>query len=172
MPQELGKDIFSATMKASRELTRFHPRPDCGLKYLEPYLDMDAIDGLKKTTSDNILCLYLVTVADCYREKGNVDIAAQWYKRASSFRIMGSADIYAEMVINHKLSDYYEHALMCLQESRKEWMARPFYERIYYWLVSLTSYLEHPWDIPKLISLHLRSTSFEKKLQALTLENS
>jgi len=122
MSHELGRNIFEATVKASREISRFRPKPERGLKYLEPYLNIDAIDELEKMRSERILGLYSATVADCYREKGDVSSAAQWYRRASTFRMScGFTNLYAEMVIKHKLSDYYEHALMCVEQGHKEW---------------------------------------------------
>ncbi len=167
MSQEFARNILAATRKAANEISRFRPKPERGLKYLEPYLNIDGIDGIKKQTSDTILSLYTATVADCYREKADYISAAQWYRRASAFKITASPNLYAKMVIRHKLSDYYEHALMCLEQSRKEWKSRPLYKRIYYWLVFLCTNLKHPWNIPELISLEIRSKGFERKLKSL-----
>lgn len=172
MSQELGRNIFAATKKASKEISRFRPKPEQGLEHLEPYFNIDSIDGLKKPGSDIILCLYSATVADCYREKGDIVSAAQWYKRASTFRICGGfPNLYAQMVIKHRLSDYYKNALMCIEQGRKEWKSMPLYKRIYYWLVSLKLNLNHPWEIPKIVSLELRAKGFEQELKLLTFRN-
>jgi len=132
MSHELGRNIFEATIKAAKEISRFRPKPERGLKYLEPYLNIDAIDGLEKLRSERILGLYSATVADCYREKGEVSSAAQWYRRASTFGMnFGFANLYAEMVIKHKLLERYEHALMCVEQGHKDWKAKPLYKKIY-----------------------------------------
>jgi hypothetical protein len=167
MSQELSRNILEAAIKAAKEISRFHSKPDCGLEYLEPYLNINEIDGIKKQTSDTILSLYSATVADCYREKAEFISAAKWYRRASAFRITGFTNLYADMVIRHKLSDYYEHALMCLEQGRKEWKSKPLYQRIYNWLFCLYHNLKHPWDIPELVSLNIRSKTSERKLQQM-----
>jgi hypothetical protein len=168
MSAELGRNIYAATMNAAREISGYRPKPECALKYLEPYFKINSIDGLEKSGSDTIMSLYSATVADCYREKGDVGSAAQWYRRASVFSTScGFADLYADMVIQHRLSDHYEHALMCVEQGHKKWKSNSLQKRIYYWLVSLYRHLKHPWDIPKLVSLSLRSRGLEQKLKQL-----
>jgi tetratricopeptide (TPR) repeat protein len=171
MPIELKKEIYSAIINANRELSRFHPNPEKGLKYLEPYFNIEVNDGIEKLRTDTLMALYSAVVADCYREKRDFASAVLWYQRASTYKIFyGFANLYAEMVIRNKLSDYYEHALMCLEQGHKLWRSKSLYTRIHGWLTCLAQSLKYPWNIPQIINSEMRSKSFVRKLKLLTTQ--
>lgn len=173
MSMELGKEIYSAIMNASRELSRFHPNPERGLKYLEPYFNIDVNDRIEKFRTDTLMALYSAMVADCYREKGDFVSAARWYKRASTYNIFyGFANLYAGMVVRNKLADYYEHALMCIEQGHKQWLSKSLYSRIRGWVICFVQNLKYPWNIPQIINSEMRSKSLVRKLKLLTSQKS
>ena len=74
------------------------------------------------------------TMGDAYRREGNVDLAAKWYRRASQLSTGGHAGVYAHIVCQHQLAEFYEDALKVLQDDQGRWAVRPFRARFFHWV--------------------------------------
>jgi hypothetical protein len=109
----------------------------------------------------SIVC---ATTADCYRELGDVQTAAEWYRRAGqSWKGGGFPPIYADMVLQHGLEDDYEFALDCLRHSLAEWQAKPFLVRVF-WHVASGWWLK-PWDYRAAWRTFLRQRALVSELE-------
>ena len=163
---DLPAKVRYATLQAAREICRWRTKPDRGLEYLEPFFGIDSFNGVDKRKSDRILSLFSATVADCYREKGCYLSAAQWYNRTAKFsESCFFADCYADMVIKHKLSDFYADALICKERGDTDWISKHILERAFWWIMSLCMQLEHPWTIFELLSLKWHARRFKQYLK-------
>ena len=69
-------------------------------------------------------------MGDAYRRDGNVQLAAQWYRRASAISPGGHAVVFAYMVCKQQLVDFYNDALATLEQHQRRWLAKPIMTRI------------------------------------------
>lgn len=69
-------------------------------------------------------------MGDAYRREENVQLAAQWYRRASAISPGGHAIAFAYMVCKHQLADFYNDALATLEAHQRRWLAKPMMRRI------------------------------------------
>jgi hypothetical protein len=101
------------------------------LALLKPYHECTGIDGMPEGLQAEAIALLFSLVADGYRADRRPDAAASWYARASEIG-HAHADRYAQMVIEHRLTDFYSDARATLQRLagartrpglRKRWRA-------------------------------------------------
>ena len=96
------------------------------LHLLEPYRERQYLDGATRENSNRILSLINATIGDAYRELGEPRQAATAYGRAQDFFPgTGFQDLYAELVLKHRLEEHYEKALTALVAGHRTWSARP-----------------------------------------------
>lgn len=115
-----------------------HADYDGILKLLEPYRSCRGFPNIDANSSAGVLSLICATTADCYRELGDIALAASWYQRAGSHREgTGFSEYYAEMVVTHRMKDHYRTAMNSLHAGKSRWRQRPLFTRIYYNVVSM-----------------------------------
>src|SRR5262249_8605445 len=97
-----------AVLSAANRIDARRPDVAAAFEVLEPFRHLDAIAGVSAERSQTILHLVCCVLGDAYREAGQAPDAATWYRRASEYRVEGGyVDYYADMVIEHRLSDHY-----------------------------------------------------------------
>ena len=88
-------------------------------------MDCTEIGGVTGQLHDDMRSSIFAVMGDAYRREGNVQLAVQWYRRASVISSGGHATVFAHMVCNHQLADFYGDALATLEEHRRRWLAKP-----------------------------------------------
>jgi len=122
--------VSKALLTASRLLKgRVHPAARIA-EVLNPYMDCTEVGGVSGQLQDDIRSSIFGLMGDAYRREGNVQLAAQWYRRASLISCGGHATVFAHMVCNHQLADFYGDALASLEQHRRRWLAKPMMVRI------------------------------------------
>jgi hypothetical protein len=110
-----------------------------------------------------ICCTICAVTGDCYRLLGDVAAAADWYRRAAGHWKggLGYPFFYADMVVQHQLTEHYQLALDCLRREQAYWRAKPLLHRVYHDLGSLW------WLYPSCWRQRLRESSLVPRLEAL-----
>ena len=97
---------------------------------LTPYYDCTGVGDAEGEMADAARSMIFALTADAYRETGDIASAAQWYRRASKISPGGHFQIYAHLVVKHRLDDHYPNALAALELGRKQWKQRSILERV------------------------------------------
>jgi hypothetical protein len=98
---------------------------------LSLYMDCTEVAGAGDPLQEqDIRSAIFAAMGDAYRRDGNVQLAAQWYRRASAISPGGHAPIYAYMVCKHQLTDFYSDALGTLEEHQRRWLGKPLWARL------------------------------------------
>jgi hypothetical protein len=92
---------------------------------LNPYMDCTEVGGVRGQLHDDMRSSIFARMGDAYRREGNVQMAAQWYRRASRISPGNHATAFAHMVSKHELADFYNDALETLEAHRRRWLAKP-----------------------------------------------
>jgi len=92
-------------------------------------MDCTEVAGVSGQLHDDLRSSIFALMGDAYRREGNVQLAGQWYRRASRISPGGHATTYAHMVSKHELADFYSDALATLEEHRRRWLAKPMMVR-------------------------------------------
>jgi hypothetical protein len=104
---------------------------------LNSYMDCTEIAGVSGQVHDDMRSLIFARMGDAYRREGNVQLAAQWYRRASVISPAGHATTFAYMVCKNQLVDFYNDALGTLEAHQRRWRAKPlrvrFFRRMTMW---------------------------------------
>jgi hypothetical protein len=168
LPQTVTpKQALDAVIQASNYLQGLSHNPSQALAIIEPYTRYEHFDGASAEQTLRVRSIVCAVVADCYREMGSVEIAADWYRTASRhWKVGGFPEHYANMVLTHELVDHYETALDCLKATRADWHARPFLVRLYFNVRALW------WLYPSECSQRLRHRTFIRRLEALIRKRS
>ena len=128
------KQISKALAMAQRAL-KAEERPAAMVAgVLNRYMDCSEIDGVGGEEHETMRSAIFATMGDAYRHEGNAELAAKWYRRASQLSTGGHAGVYAHIVCQHQLADFYEDALKVLQDDQGRWAARPFRARFFHWV--------------------------------------
>ena len=106
---------------------------------LNPYMDCSEIDGVGGEEHENMRSAIFATMGDAYRAEWNVQLAAKWYRRASQLSTGGHAGVYAHIVCQHQLVEFYEDALKVLQDDEGRWAARSLRARFFHWVRTWTN---------------------------------
>jgi hypothetical protein len=99
-------------------------------------MDCTEIGGASGQLHDDMRSSIFARMGDAYRREGNVQMAAQWYRRASRISPGDHASAYAHMVSKHELADFYSDALETLEAHRRRWMTKPMILRFLLRIVS------------------------------------
>lgn len=136
------------------------------LALLRPFHECEVFSGWQDKKDPlprrdaRLRAMVMGVTADCYREMGEVERAALWYRRAfDSYRSGGYPAFYADMVLRHYLRDHYATALEALEESQRTWRATPLTRRIQAFARS------HVWRSWPLLRLALRERGFAPELR-------
>lgn len=121
--------ISKALVKASRLLNGPVLPAVRIAEVLNPYMDCTEVSGISGQQHDDMRSSIFALMGDAYRREGNAQLAANWYRRASSISSSGHATVYAQMVCKHQLTDFYNDALAALEEHRRRWLAKPMVAR-------------------------------------------
>jgi hypothetical protein len=138
-PQATGFSAAFRTLKECAWLLRAK-QPDYHkvLELLEPFRECNEFTDVEPDASAVAMSLLCATFGDCYRELGEVATAANWYRRAGSYReATGFAEYYADMVVKHQLRDHYQPAFCSLRASREKNQKTSLLARAYYNAVSM-----------------------------------
>src|SRR5262245_27691680 len=156
------KQAIDAAIDASRYLHGVRKDPGRALRIIERYAACEFVAGAGAEQALRVRSIICAVIADCYRELGDVKVAAEWYRSASqSWRVGGFPAFYADMVITHELADHYETALECLKVNDESWRSRPLLVRWYYNIACCW------WLYPAMWRLRLRERSFIPRLETL-----
>ena len=121
--------ITKALLKAGRLLKG--PAPAVRIaEVLNPYMDCTEVAGVSGQLHEDIRSSIFALMGDAYRRDGNVQLAAQWYRRASAISPGGHAATFAHMVCKHQLADFYNDALAALEQHQHRWRAKSIMTRI------------------------------------------
>ena len=133
---------ISKALLTARRLLKGPVHPAATIaEILSPYMDCTEVGGVTDPLEEKeIRSSIFALMGDAYRRGGGVQLAAQWYRRASLISSGGHATTYADMVCKHQLVEFYNDALATLEEHQRRWMAKPmivrFRVRIAAWLRS------------------------------------
>jgi len=97
---------------------------------LNQYMDCTEITGTSGQQHDDMRSSIFALMGDAYRRDGNMQLAAQWYRRASAISPGCHACVFAHMVCKHQLADFYNDALATLEQHQRRWLAKPMMRRI------------------------------------------
>jgi hypothetical protein len=106
-------------------------------EHLKPFEHIDGFPEVAPNVSATMMSMLLATLGDCYRELGLVKQAASVYQRSLSYRPSGCHLYYADMVLNHGLSDHYRSALEGLRSSEENRRGVPIWKRVLAYITSL-----------------------------------
>jgi hypothetical protein len=167
-----AEDAIKAIFRSNRHLSRIWPDTQKALEIILPYADCEEYsfgERVKPENRDKLLRvlrnMICAMVADCYREMGDAQTAAHWYRRAGeSWKGGGFPPLYADMVLRHGLEDHYEFALDCLRHSLADWLAKPFLVRVFWHVVS--GWWLRPWDYREAWRTFLRQKLLVTELKA------
>jgi hypothetical protein len=122
--------VSKALRKASGLLTGpIHPAAEIA-QVLSPYMDCTEITGAAGQAHDDMRSSIFGLMGDAYRRENNVQLAAQWYRRASLISPGSHAPAYAHMVREHQLADFYSDALTTLEAHQRRRLAKPVLTRL------------------------------------------
>jgi hypothetical protein len=105
---------------------------------LSPYMDCTEVREANGQLHEGARSSIFATMGDAYRRDGNVQLAAQWYRRASVISPGDHVPIYAYMVCKHQLADFYSDALATLEEHQRRWLTKPVLVRLFRWIALRT----------------------------------
>jgi hypothetical protein len=98
---------------------------------LNPFMDCTEVSGITGQEHDDMRSSIFALMGDAYRREENAQLAANWYRRASSISSGAHANVYAQLVCKHQLTDFYNDALTALEEHRRRWLAKPLMTRCF-----------------------------------------
>jgi len=126
-----SKDQVSKALRKASGLLEGPVHPAAKIaEVLSPYMDCTEVTGASDQLHDDIRSSIFAMMGDAYRREGNVQLAAQWYRRASGISPGSHAPAYAHMVCEHQLADFYSDALTTLVAHRGRWLAKPMIARL------------------------------------------
>jgi hypothetical protein len=133
---------FSAAFRALKQcetlLRAKLPNYHKVLELLEPFRHCNGFPDVTSDESNVVMSLLCATFGDCYRELGDVETAAKWYRQAGTYSEgTGFAEIYGAMVVAHGLRDHYQPALCSLRASKERDRKTSLLSWAYYNLVSM-----------------------------------
>jgi hypothetical protein len=94
---------------------------------------------------------------------GEAATAADWYRRAAGHwkRGLGYPFFYADLVVQHRLTEHYRAALDCLRDEQAYWRSKSLLYRFFHSLATLW------WLYPGGWKQRLRERSLDIRLEAL-----
>ena len=123
------KQIDNALLAARRVIKR-EARPAAGVAAaLNSVMACTEIEGVTGRPHEELRSIIFAVMGDAYRAEGNVELAAKWYRRASQLFPGDHARVYAHVVCQHQLTDFYQDALKVLEDYHREWLTKPFSTR-------------------------------------------
>ena len=126
-----SRNQISKALATTKGLLKGPVRPAAKIaEVLSPYMDCTEVRDVKGQVYEDLRSGIFATMGDAYRRDGNVQLAAQWYRRASVISPGSHAGIYAYMVCQHQLTDFYDDALATLEEHQRRWQAKPLWVRL------------------------------------------
>jgi len=125
-----SKDRVSKALRNASGLLKgpIHPAAEIA-QVLSPYMDCTEITGATGQARDDMRSSIFGLMGDAYRRENNVQLAAQWYRRASLISPGSHAPVYAHMVREHQLADFYSDALATLEEHQRRCLGKPIMAR-------------------------------------------
>jgi len=132
------KQIVKALATARRAL-KTEERPAAKVAgVLNPYMACSEIEGSSGEEHEDLRSGIFATLGDAYRQEGNVELAAKWYRRASQLSTGCHAGVYAHIVCRQQLSEFYGDALKVLEDDQRRWAAKAFPTRFFHWIRTWT----------------------------------
>ena len=124
------KDQVSKAVRRAGDLLQGPVHPAAKIaEVLSPFMGCTEVTGVTGQLHDDIRSSIFALMGDAYRREGNVQLAAQWYRRASLISPGNHARVYAHMVREHQLADFYSDALATLEKHQGRWLAKPRFAR-------------------------------------------
>lgn len=161
-PSVTRQEVGDAVREASRYLQGMRQDPARALTVLEPYRECEEFSECTPDEARKLRSIVCVVIADCYRELGQVRTAAEWYRRGGrSFKGGGLAFLYADMVIQHQLQEFYDDALDWLEKSQAIWQATPLITRVFYHVITCW------WLYPSQWRMRFRERQLIREMRAL-----
>src|SRR5688572_10076798 len=112
-----AKNQIARALLTARRLLKGPPCPAAKVaEVLNPYMDCTEITGTSGQQHDDMRSSIFALMGDAYRREENVQLAAQWYRRASAISSGGHATVFAYMVCKNQLADFYNDALATLEQ--------------------------------------------------------
>jgi hypothetical protein len=158
------QEATAVVCRADRHLRGFRPDPRRALEVLQSVQDDAEFSGADPQANRIIRCTICAVTGDCHRMLGDVAAAADWYRRAAGHWKggLGYPFFYADMVMEHQLTEHYRIALECLRLEQAYWRSKPLLYRFCHHLSSLW------WLYPSCWKQRLRERSLVPRLEALT----
>lgn len=123
--------------RAARYLNWWNRRPKRALSLVENLHDWQPKPEVTVEQETMLRSMIAAVTADSYLALKRYTEAADWYRQAATFsKLTGFGTIYADLVLQHGLTDHYASALASADASRKAWLDRPLLQRIFYRVVS------------------------------------
>ncbi len=123
-------EIRRAFLTAQRMLRSRNCKGSEVMLVLRPYQDCTEVDGISAQMQNKVIGMIFALIADAHRVDRDFVSAAEWYKKASSHSSTGHAGLYARMVCEHRLAQFYSDALDTVQRQESEWLQRPLLSRM------------------------------------------
>jgi len=127
-----SKDQLSKAVRSASGLLKGPVQPAAKIaEVLSPYMHCTEVTGASGQLQDDLRSSIFALMGDAYRRENNVQLAAQWYRRASQISRGGHAATYAHMVREHQLADFYGDALATLEEHQRRCQGKPMMARLF-----------------------------------------
>jgi hypothetical protein len=131
---------IAKALLTARALLKGPVRPAAKVaEVLSPYMDCTEVGGAKDAVDEaDMRSAIFAVMAHAYRRDRNVQLAAQWYRRASRISPGDHAPMYAHMVSRNQLAEFYQDAAATLEEHQRRRRARPIFMRVLLRMVAWT----------------------------------
>ena len=157
------QEAIAVAYRADRYLRGFRPNPRRALDVVQSVQEDAELAGADPQANRIVRGAICAVTGDCYRMLGEVTTAADWYRRAAGHWKggLGYPFLYADMVVEHRLTGHYRIALDCLRHEEAYWRSKPLLYRVYHNLNSLW------WLYPLCWKQRWRERSLGLRLEAL-----
>jgi len=133
-----AREVFDTVMQVGGGRSRlWRTEPERGIALLRPYWNCTRLTGCSERTYLSTMGMLCGVTADCYRALEQPALAAEWYRRASTYSPGGGhAELYAGIVVEHRLEEHYRTALETMELCDQKWREQNRVSRLYWTAVS------------------------------------
>ncbi len=171
-PNNQNGDV-GTMLHAHRLIGQRRPEIEKALEVLRPFMIEAGITQDLETVANKrrrLMNLALSLVADCYRFKGEVDSALDWYRIAGGYWKGGAhVTFYAQLTLAHGRTEYYEDALAGLEENEQV-TSRPRIARLRVLTWWISDMICQPWNIPEYFRVRKSRTEMKNELRRRIIE--
>jgi hypothetical protein len=121
---------ITRALATARRLLKKSPQPAAQVAVaLNPYVGCTEIEGVSGRLHEDMRSAIFALMAEAYRREEKIELAAKWYRRASQLSPGDHALVYAHMVCNHQLTEFYQDAQTIVRDHYRRWKEKSLITR-------------------------------------------